>query len=99
MDISINQLFDTKRARLYKRIEMFQRILGKCHRKIKAAARHEHVDCVYAIPCIIVGMPMYKLDECKEYLASSLTHNGFEVHAVPSQPDHIFISWRHHDVT
>ena len=95
--MDIHKLFDTKRLRLRKRLEMFTHILEKCHDKIKKAGYLEHTHCVYVIPPIIVGMPMYKINDCKEYIISSLTANGFQVDEIEGRYDHILISWKHHD--
>lgn len=93
--INIQSLFDKKRARQNHRLAMFLRLLKKCHHKIKMASQIERTNCIYTIPCLIVGMPMYSVGDCREYMTSQLVENGFIVEAL--SVDNLYISWEHHD--
>lgn len=94
--ININSLFDKKRARQTQRIRMFSRLLKKCHMKITLASQIEQTSCIYIIPYIVVGMPMYNFEECKKYITTHLTENGFIVEVFAD--DTLLISWEHHDI-
>ena len=94
--VDIKALFSKKRARENKRLEIFNRILIKCHDRIKIVGQLEQTYCTFVIPRIIVGMPMYKLEDCRKYLVSKLKKNGFQVEI--QKEDELYISWEHHDI-
>jgi len=73
------------------RISVFQKILEKCHQKIKTAAVNEQYFVLFDVPQYIVGLPLYNLNKCIEYLINQLKENGFTVeHKVPKL---LVVSW------
>ena len=51
----------------------------------------EKLECIYEVPGFIIGVPIYDIEELKEYLVSSLNKNGFILKQFP--PNWIYISW------
>jgi hypothetical protein len=73
------------------RISIYQKILERCHQKIKNAASNEQYFVIYDVPHYIVGLPLYNLNNCIEYLISQLKENGFTIeHKLPK---FLIISW------
>jgi len=69
----------------------FNQILHHIHNKIKLYAENRKTECVYEIPGFIIGVPLFDVNELREYLVSSLNKNGFIIKQIP--PNYIYISW------
>ena len=48
-------------------------------------------ECWYEIPEFILNIPLYKLNECKQYLTERLKSDGFNI---TWQNNIILISWK-----
>lgn len=73
------------------RISTYEKILERCHQKIKNAASNEQYFVIYDVPHYIVGLPLYNLNNCIEYLITQLKENGFKVeHRLPK---FLIVSW------
>lgn len=73
------------------RISTYEKILERCHQKIKNAASNEQYFVIYDVPHYIVGLPLYNLNNCIEFLITQLKENGFKVeHKLPK---FLVVSW------
>jgi hypothetical protein len=95
----IANLLKKKRQRRQKRAALFSKVLQKCHLRIKSAATNEHTECDFAVPRLILGYPLYNVQDCKAYVIKHLHSNGFKVKSLEDNEDaHIIqISWAHYD--
>jgi hypothetical protein len=95
--INIYSLRKKKSQRERQRLEIYQTVLKKCHRRIHITAESAKNDSsvCFTIPNMIIGMPAYDLTSCAEYIVHHLTMNGFRVALV--SPEQLFISWAHID--
>ena len=89
--LNIHQLYESARKKELSKFETFDKILQRCHNKIKLYAENRKTECIYEIPEFIIGVPLYNINELKEYLISSLNKNGFILNQIP--PNWIYISW------
>ena len=77
-----------------KQISIFNRILGRIHKRIKftsAKKRHTENFVWFTVPEYIVGEPIYDKGDCIGYLVTHLEKNGFHVKYM--HPNTLFISW------
>lgn len=90
-EINVNQIQEIHYQRLKKRIDVFEKVLKQCYRVIKQAVLKEEKWCIYTIPEIIFGNPLYKIPDCANYIYRSLIKNGFTVKYI--FPNHLVIIW------
>lgn len=81
------------------KFDIFNVILNKCHAKIKSIAGQGGMNIFYEIPYVLLGYPLYNINECIEYIVEALRKNGMLVQILP-YPNHntIYISWRPTDI-
>ena len=93
--ININDLIDDKQRVLDRKLKIYDEILKKCHHRIKLVSKQNPLICycLYIIPKVVYGIPLYDLSECVKYLFEKLTENGFQVNY--THPNLLIISWLH----
>lgn len=89
--LNINNLYDKINERNTKRIEKFDNILKKVHARIIYNANLEKTYCFFQIPEFIIGVPLYNVNDLKQYILSSLKKNGFKL--IYIDPNWLFIGW------
>lgn len=93
--INIEELFDTDKNTEIQRKSIYLKILNRVHKKITTTSKVKNNNkyCFFVIPEIILGVPTYDLDDCKQYIFKSLIDNGFQIKY--THPNLLFISWSH----
>jgi len=89
--LNINDLYDSINNKNFKRLKKFDDILVQIHRRIKYHAELEQTFCIYVIPEFIFGIPLYNINDLKNYIFETLKKNGFKL--MYFHPNTIFISW------
>ena len=92
--ISLSELYDMKKKKETNRTKSFDYIIELCHRRIRNIASYGGMNCFYEIPGLLVGYPLYSLEDCTAYVIEKLRASGFLVQILP--PPHvsvIYISW------
>ena len=89
--LNINKLYETAKKKELNKFENFDKLLIKCHNKIKAYADNHKTECLYKVPGFTIGIPLYNIDELQEYIVSSLVKNGLIVNKHPNY--WLSISW------
>ena len=94
--INLDDLYKNKKFTHDHKIQVYDRILERIHKKIKTTARLRNSECFcfYIIPEFILGLPRYDIVSCTEYIVEKLLDNGFKVKY--THPNMLFISWRHY---
>ena len=94
--INLDELFEIKQQRDLKTLEIYKKILGRIHNKIKLTSRQKQSDQFtwFIVPEIIMGIPKYDHADCIGYLVAQLKENGFVVKYY--HPNLILISWQHY---
>ena len=90
-NINIYKLHKKKRARERDRLEHFNNILKRCHRRIQIVADKMETSCYFVIPEIVFGIPLYSNTQCATFMVESLRNNGFRVNYI--HPNLLYISW------
>ena len=89
--LNISNLYETMWERNMKRYEKFDDILKKVHNRIKYNAKNEKTHCFFQIPEFIIGVPLYNIEDLKNYLMDSLKKDGFKL--IYIDPNWLFITW------
>ena len=71
--------------------KIYIKILERIEKKIMLASSTDSYYCLYEIPSIILGLPIYSVEKCKEYVIKKLKKNGFKIKEIDDNK--IFISW------
>jgi len=92
--LNINSLNNVRDQKEINRIQIYRKVLHKCHHKIKTIASKGIVSyCFYIVPEYLYGIPKYNTLNCATYIVTKLRNNGFSVSY--TYPNLIYISWGH----
>ena len=89
--LDIYSLTQERDKKIQNRLNLFDEILKKCHKKIKQAADSMNAKCVFVMPEYVIGMPLYNSEMCKVFLVNTLREEKFDVKFF--FPNILFISW------
>lgn len=89
--LSIKDLYSHINAKNIKRLELYDKILQCCHKRIKYQSSLEKTYCFFHIPEFIIGTPLYSVIELRTYIINSLNKDGFKL--VYVEPNWLFILW------
>ena len=89
--LSIRDLYSTFNEKTIKRMEIYDSILQKCHKRIKYNSSLERTYCFFQIPEFIIGVPLFNIIELRKYIMNSLKKDGFNLIYV--DPNWLFILW------
>ena len=91
--INIDELNKINEDRDKRRLETYDKILKKCHERIKTVAHSPKggTFCFYVVPAYVFGVPIYDVNTCIVYMVQHLIKNGFQV--VYTHPNLLYISW------
>lgn len=93
--VNIDELYDNKKQRDLKQLNIFKKILNRIHNRIRITGRNKRDDrhIWFNVPEYIFGEPLYEKGDCIAYLVTQLQDNGFHVRYI--HPNTLFISWNH----
>ena len=89
--VKADKLIKEQKEREDKKEETFEKILTKIEKKIILASAVNYYYTWYTIPEFIIGLPLYSIIECKNYIEKKLKKNGFESEFF--EPNYLFIKW------
>ena len=94
--INMDELYDQKKKTEEVKIQVYNRILNRVHKKIKTTSRSRNSEkfCFFLIPEFVLGIPKYDIGICTSYIIDKLIDNGFMVKY--THPNLLFISWQHY---
>ena len=90
-DLTAGEIATRLRRKVQVNNEAFASIMASTYRRIDTAVRFGAVYCTFNVPEIVVGYPMYNLNECIVHVMSKLQKNGFKVHYL--FPAVLVITW------
>jgi len=97
--ISLNTLYEIKNNKDKIKYKTFDEIISKCHDKIKHSAKQGVQSIFFEIPYIVIGKPLYNIEDSKKYIYNALIKNGLFVSVLKQPNDNIFyISWAPNDI-
>ena len=93
--INLDDLYEKKREHDLSKLNIFNKLLGRIHNKIKLTARQKHDEqfCWFLVPEMMIGVPKYDQGAAIAYIMDKLNNNGFVTKYI--HPNLIFISWKH----
>lgn len=89
--LNIFELYKSINEKKLQQTRSFEKVLQKSHSKIKLAAKNNHYECFYEVPEVIVGVPLYNITDCIQYVIQNLKDNGFYIYYI--YPKNLYISW------
>ena len=94
--INLDDLYSTQKSIDDNKIQIYNKILLRVHKKIKITAKNRNCDkfCFFLVPEFILGIPVYNTTICITYVIDQLLDNGFQVRY--THPNLLFISWNHY---
>lgn len=95
--INIDELYEKRHRHDLKQISIFNRILGRIHKRITSTSKNKkHTENYiwFLVPEYIIGEPIYDKGDCIGYLVTQLEKNGFHVKYI--HPNTLFISWHNY---
>lgn len=97
--LSIYELYSMKKKKDSRKEKSFDTILDSCHKKIKKIASAGGMNIFFEIPYIVIGLPLYNIDLCRDYIVDCLKKNGLLVQILPPPTTNIlYISWDPFDI-
>ena len=90
--VKADKLIKEQKERENRKKDTFDKILLKIEKKIIMASSSNNYMIWYIIPEFIIGLPMYNLKDCIEYLKKKLIKDGFKVDIY--EPNIINIDWK-----
>jgi len=93
--ISLSELYTMKDKKEHSKHAIFDKIIEKCHMKIKKSALIGGMNIFFEVPYYIYGTPLYKIEDCINYIVTALRNNGLFVQIL-SEPNNniLYISWK-----
>jgi len=89
--IKANELIKHQQERESRKYITFEKIYKRVEKKITIASSGNLYYTWYIIPEFLVGLPMYSVDECKNYIEYNLNKNGFDIEYF--YPNILLIKW------
>ena len=92
-NINIDDLYDKQQQRDVRQITIFNKILNRIHKRIKATGKSKMKEQYiwFTIPEYIFGEPVYNKAECIAYIIAKLEANKFHIRYV--HPNTLYVSW------
>ena len=92
--IDINELSKERKQLQKRKQNVYKNILKKIYNKIKLANKLNNY-CYYVIPNFVLGMPLFDVNKCSDYIYDNLVNKGFKVTRM--KYNHFMIYWGHVD--
>jgi hypothetical protein len=89
--LSIYDLHDEINRKKEVREKVYEKILEICYNKIRSASKKEMYKVYFDVPEFVIGLPVYKLNDCIQYVMNNLRSNNFIVEYY--FPKILYISW------
>lgn len=92
MSLDIRDLQKVHEERQKKHLRLYDTIFQKCSNKIKYTNNKLYKqNCIFEVPTVMWGLPIYNLKQCVVYLMVKLRSLGFITKYC--HPNYLFISW------
>lgn len=92
--ISLNELYRMRKKKEANKIVCYDKVLERCHNRIRNAAQYGGLNTFYEIPAMIIGLPLYNIQLCTEHVIKKLRESGFLVQLLPPPSMYvIYVSW------
>ena len=92
----MDKILNLQKERRKRRKETLKKLLLNVQKRIEYYASSNHFDCLYQLPVVTPGLPIYDNIEALEYIKKHLIDEGFKV--LISEYNILYISWKNDDV-
>lgn len=92
MSVNIYEVTKIMQNKEKSRLFTYEKVLERANHRILLSAKNGEDTCFFQVPEYIVGLPVYKLDNCIKYLIFSLKKGGFQMQYY--YPNVLQISWK-----
>ena len=80
--INILELNEISEKKNINKLKLYNKLIIKCHNKIKESAKNQFDSCIYEIPRYTFGYPLYDFNELKTYIINALKKDGLQVNDI-----------------
>lgn len=92
--ISLNELYQMQNKKQKSKKVVFDKVLELCHRRIRNIGTFGGMNTFYEVPGLLIGFPLYNINDCTEHVVEQLRKSGFMVQILPPpQICVLYISW------
>lgn len=82
-----NRMFENEQER----VQIYESILTLIYNRIEISIKHNQLYCLYQIPEILPGKPLFNMTQCVLYIIHHFKKGGFEARYI--HPFNIIIQW------
>jgi len=90
--MNIYTLNNSRDLRTKQRHEYYNKILNRCYNRIKTVSK-TRTFCFFKIPRIVIGIPLFNIIKCSNYIFKLLIQKGFKVSQIKT--NYLLIYWGH----
>ena len=87
----IRTLYKSQVQRTDHRQETYDIIVRRVRHRVQTVSQRNDIHCVFELPKLVVGMPLYDPFECCGYVIRTLSQDGFFVKY--NHPNVLYINW------
>ena len=91
--ITATDLYQLVKTRELTKKQAYVTALDRCFARVRRCASVGRYECMFTVPSIIVGKPMYDLSSCTDFVVSEMMKNGFTVLSNSIDPTILHIHW------
>tara|TARA_Y100000389_G_scaffold204261_1_gene255940 strand:- start:4764 stop:5093 length:330 start_codon:yes stop_codon:yes gene_type:complete len=97
--LSLHELYNLNKEKQRKQVIIYNKILEMSSNKIRNIGIYGGFNCFFTIPTFVLGLPLYDIHKCIDYIVDSWRKKGFLVQRLPEpNVNTIYISWSPSDV-
>lgn len=89
--LSIQDINQYHKEKLKRWIQVYEKVLGTCYRRIREHVLRDQSFCFFSIPEFIPGFPIFNMTHCTCFMLRKLRQANFTAQYVP--PNLLYISW------
>lgn len=78
MVLNAKELVKKQKKRDKEKNIIYQKVYDRVDKKISMASNQNYYQCLYEIPELMLGLPLYNINECIIYVDKKLKENGFK---------------------
>lgn len=93
--VKVSDLLKEQDEKRKQKEKTFKKIYKIVEKKIIIANTGGNSQMWFEIPEFILGVPVYKVLECKDYLIKKLENDGFKVTFY--EPNNLYVDWKEED--
>ena len=77
--VKADELVKEQQERDKEKTKLFKKVYKLAEKKIINCSKINLYQCIFEIPHFVLNVPLYSIDNCKNYIIERLKTNGFKV--------------------